>query len=587
MKFLHNYWLLAFVFLPFTLSSQNLQKVHPSVWASMKEGKAEFFIRLKSQADISPAQFLDTKEEKGSFVFNTLKHHAEESQVGLQSFLKAQNVGFQAFWIVNVIFTKGDLSLIEKLSAREDVAEIINNPSSKLSLPAYQDLVPLSTRSVQKLAWGLQKIKADSVWAMGYRGQNIIVAGQDTGYDWEHPGLKPKYRGWNTTTNKADHSYNWHDAIHADTSKRGNPCGYDRNTPCDDNAHGTHTMGTMIGSNDTLIVGVAPDAKWIAARNMDRGDGTLLTYTECFQWFLAPTDTANKNPNPLKAPHVMNNSWGCPPSEGCNTSNMAIMEQALNACRAGGIVVVVSAGNSGSACSSVRDPAAVFAKSFSVGATRSDDTIANFSSRGPVTLDGSGRMKPNISAPGVTVLSTVPGGSFQESGWSGTSMAGPHVAGVVALMISANPKLAGKVDTIERIIESTAKPMTTTQNCGTIEGTKVPNHTYGFGRIDALAAVKKALLYKTTSVKTFDNQTFVKAYPNPFTAEITLYTEGVIGETTIEIFNTNGQLVFSKRDKFIEKNSLLIPLIKSVNGFYFYKIGNGKTVLTGKILKTN
>jgi serine protease AprX len=587
MKYLHNYWFFALLFLPFAVSAQNLQKVHPSVWSAMKEGKTEFFIVLKSQADISPAQFLDTKEEKGIFVFNTLKRHAEQSQVGLQAFLKSQNVDFQAFWIVNAVFAKGDLSLIEKLSAREDVAEIINNPSSKLALPNYQDLVPLSTRGAQKIAWGVQRIKADSVWAMGYRGQNVVVSGQDTGYDWEHPGLKPKYRGWNTTTNKADHSYNWHDAIHADTSKSGNPCGYDRNIPCDDHAHGTHTMGTMIGSYDTLTVGVAPDAKWIAARNMDRGDGTLLTYTECFQWFLAPTDTANKNPNPLKAPHVMNNSWGCPPSEGCNNSNMAIMEQALNACRAGGIVVVVSAGNSGSACSSVKDPAALFSKSFSVGATRSDDTIANFSSRGPVIIDGSGRMKPNVSAPGVTVLSTVPGGSFQENGWSGTSMAGPHVAGVVALMISANPKIAGKVDTIERIIELTARPMTTTQNCGSIEGTNVPNHTYGFGRIDALAAVKKALLYKPTSIKLIDNQTFVKAYPNPFSTEITLYTEGVIGETLVEIFNTNGQRIFFKNENFIEKNSLTIPLINVINGFYFYKIGNGKSVLTGKILKTN
>jgi serine protease AprX len=585
MKYSYNLLSLLLVCFSLSLSAQNLKKVHPSLWASMKGGKAEFFILMRSQADISAAQFLETKEDKGTFVFNTLKRHADEKQADIKAFLKSQNVDFQPFWIVNAIFTKGDLQLIEKLAAREDVAEIVNNPSSKLSLPSYQDFQSLNTRGVQKIAWGVQKIKADSVWALGYRGQNVIVAGQDTGYDWEHPALKPKYRGWNAATNKADHNFNWYDAIHPDTTK--NPCGYDRKTPCDDNAHGTHTMGTMLGSYDTLTVGVSPDSKWIAARNMDRGDGTLQSYTECFQWFLAPTDTLNKNPSPSKAPHVMNNSWYCSESEGCNNSNFNIMEKAMNACRAAGIVVVVSAGNSGSSCSSVTGPPAFFNQSFSVGATRPDDTIAGFSSRGPVTIDGSGRMKPNVSAPGVTVLSTVPGGGFQENGWSGTSMAGPHVAGVVALMISANPKLAGKVDTIERIIEQTAKPMRTTQNCGTVAGTNVPNHTYGFGRIDALAAVKRALLYRPTSVKNIDNQTFVKAYPNPFSAEITLYTEGVVGETLVEIFNANGQRVFSIKENFIEKNNLTIPLTQVVSGFYFYKIGNRKSVLTGKILKRN
>ena len=560
-------------------AQNNLQKVHPSVWDAMQDEKAEFIIVFKEQADLLGAQFLKTKEEKGEYVYKRLKEQAERSQAPVKSILKAQNIDFQSLWITNAIYAKGDLSLIQQIVKREEVAQIINNPKTKRELPNAQEPIGLETRGIQKIAWGVQKIKADSVWALGYRGQNVVVAGEDTGYDWTHPALKPQYRGWNGTT--ADHSYNWYDGIHADTSKSGNPCGYDLKVPCDDDRHGTHTMGTMVGSNDTLITGVAPDAKWIGARNMDRGNGTLESYVECFQFFLAPTDTAKKNPSPRKAPHVINNSWYCSREEGCNESNFGVLEQAMNACRAAGIVVVVSAGNSGSACSTVDGPPAFYAKSFAVGATRSDDTIANFSSRGPVTIDGSGRMKPNVSAPGVQVLSTIPGGSFQSTNWSGTSMAGPHVAGVVALMISANPALAGQVDTIERIIEMTAKPMTTTQNCGTITGTKVPNHTYGFGRVDALAAVKRALLYKITS-KVTETPSVVKVYPNPFSSEITFYTEGSASDIQLDIFNLSGESIYSAKKNTAVFNVILPDLIP---GVYFYRLKNEKINVSGKLMK--
>ena len=204
----------------------------------------------------------------------------------------------------------------------------------------------------------------------------------------------------------------------------------DSQEPCDDQGHGTHTMGTMIGSEGDNQIGVAPDAQWCACRNMERGYGTPFTYIECFEWFLAPTDLNNENPDPSKAPHVINNSWGCPPTEGCNPDNFELMNIVVNNLRAAGIVVVVSAGNDGSGCGSVYTPAAIYEGSFSIGATRSNDTIAGFSSRGPVWSDGSNRLKPNVCAPGTNVRSSVPGGGYDYS--SGTSMAGPHVAGLVA-----------------------------------------------------------------------------------------------------------------------------------------------------------
>jgi serine protease AprX len=118
--------------------------------------------------------------------------------------------------------------------------------------------------------------------------------------------------------------------------------------------------------------------------------------------------------------------------------------------------------------------------------------IASFSSRGPVTVDLSNRLKPNVSAPGVSIRSSTLGGGYGIK--SGTSMAGPHVTGLVALLLSANPDLIGQVSEIETIIEQTALPRTTTQTCGNVPGSQIPNNTYGWGRVDAWAAVRSTLV---------------------------------------------------------------------------------------------
>ena len=580
--------LFSFLFFTLNANAQAWQsKVTSSVFEALQRHSAtEILVVMREQGDLSSVNPQATKEEKGEKVVNILRGIAGRSQVDIKQFLTVESVDFQAFWLVNVLHLTTDLTLLKNLAERSDVLEITNNPKSKLSLPPQNGNSNLPENLLK--TWGITRIGADSVWSLGYRGQGVVVGGADTGYGWTHPALKTKYRGWNAATNTADHNYNWFDAIKPDSITAGNPCGTNATAPCDDQQHGTHTMGTMVGGfqingTDSTAVGVAPDARWIGARNMDRNNGTLARYIACFQWFTAPTDLAGRLPNPKLAPHVINNSWYCDASEGCIPSNYNLMEQALNATRASGIVVVVSAGNAGPNCSSFPGPAGFFDKAFSIGATQSNDTIAGFSSRGPVTNDGSNRRKPNVSAPGVGVLSTFPNGNFGV--YSGTSMAGPHVVGAVALMISANPQLAGQVDTIERILELTCRPMQTTQNCGTISGLSIPNNTYGWGRINALEAVKKGLLYRRPTTKVVENQTFIKVSPNPFSSEISINTEGVVGETKVIIFNVNGQIIVEKTSMFAPSNTLTIALPNMPNGIYFYKIYNKNVTLGGKIVK--
>jgi subtilisin family serine protease len=217
------------------------------------------------------------------------------------------------------------------------------------------------------------------------------------------------------------------------------------------------------------------------------GNGTPARYTECFEWFIAPY-ALGANPtsgNPSLAPDVINNSWGCLVSEGC--TNPDDLQTIVDNVKAAGILVVASAGNSGSTCSSIDTPIATYASSFTVGATGAfTDQMAGFSSRGPVTVDGSNRLKPDVVAPGVSIYSSfVPGNNYRS--WQGTSMAAPHVAGLAALLISAEPGLRGKVDLLENIIEQSAVHLNTSETCGNTDGL-IPNNTFGWGRIDALAA---------------------------------------------------------------------------------------------------
>jgi subtilisin family serine protease len=471
--------------------------VAPPVWeATAGGGEAEFLVILADQADLGVPSAAclpsaSTREARLRCVYDTLREVALRSQASLRAELDGAGVDYRPFYIANMLAVKGDRALLARLAARPEVARVAANPRIRQPLPEpYSNGARLHPS--QGIEWNVVRVNADDVWTLGYTGQAIVVAGQDTGYDWDHPALIDQYRGYNGVT--ATHDYNWHDAIH--TNSHGyNPCGADSSEPCDDHGHGTHTMGTIVGDDGGgNQIGVAPGARWIGCRNMDNGYGTPATYAECFEFFLAPYPVGGDpfaDGVPSLAPHVINNSWTCPPSEGCEPDTLQTVVENV---RAAGIVVVASAGNYGAACSTVNSPIAIYDAAFSVGASDSSDGIASFSSRGPVAVDGSGRLKPDVTAPGVGVRSSLLGGGYGSN--SGTSMAGPHVAGTVALLWSAAPRFVGDVGATERIIAGTARPRTTTQGCGGDGPGDVPNNVYGWGIVDALAAVQASQVSK-------------------------------------------------------------------------------------------
>ncbi len=499
-------------------------KVDRAVLEASARGEADFLVVLRDQADLSAARHIRVKQDRGRWVYETLRALAMRTQGDLVGALHALGVEHRAFWVVNMVQVRGDRAVVERLAGAPEVARIVADATLQRNPPRIDSAPPgaapdlaAPTRNaapdpprVATVEWNVQNVNAPAVWAQGITGRGAVVGGMDTGYEWDHPALRPQYRG--AQRGVVQHDYNWHDAIHS-----GGPlhCPSDSPEPCDGDlsGHGTHTMGTAVGDDGRgNQIGVAPDALWIGCRCWEQRFRTRLSYvTECLEWFIAPTTVQGMNADPAMAPHAITNSWVCDPAEGCTDPNVLL--QVVENVRAAGIVVVAGAGNDGPECTTVVYPPAIYGASFSVGATTSTDAIAVFSSRGPVLVDGSARMKPDISAPGQNVRSSIPGGGFQ-GGWNGTSMATPHVSGAVALLVSAVPALAGQVEEIEDILRTSAVPLTTAEGCGGDSEFAVPNNTFGHGRLDVWAAYQEALA-RQTAVDDPETQPTPDANPLP------------------------------------------------------------------------
>jgi bacillopeptidase F len=462
-----------------------------------KDGKRTYIVYLKEQADLEPAQLMATRLARRQAVVSALQATAQRTQADILAYLERQRsagkvTGYTSYWIFNGLAVSGDLETLLALAARPEVEIIRANHKHRLvnwetgksgnwetgksgnwetgksvnretGLPIYRSTnLPIyqSTKS-QVVEWNIAQVRADEVWRdFDVTGRGVVVANLDTGVDWTHPALRDQYRGAN-----GNHGYNWFDFT--DTYP---------NAPADGDGHGTHTMGTILGfdPDSDFYIGMAPDAQWIAVKVFDDdGVGYDAWIHAGFQWLLAPTDVNGRNPDPGKAPDVVNNSWGPFPP---NVADLTFLPD-VQALRAAGIFPVFSAGNEGELGDGTVGAPAGLPESFAVGATNFDDTVASFSSRGPSFW---GEFKPEVCAPGVDIRSSIPGGGY-EGGWSGTSMAAPHVAGLAALLLSANRTLT--LDELETFMRFTADDF----------GEVGPDNACGWGRIDAYDAVRWVL----------------------------------------------------------------------------------------------
>jgi subtilisin family serine protease len=256
-----------------------LAKIEPLVLQELAErSQTDYFIWLTEKADLSPAADLPSKEAKGQFVFDALTSTAERTQAELRAYLDSQGANYRAYYIANKILVRqGSETLLLEVAARGDVARITANHDFQLQEPFIRP--NREERGPVGIEPNLTFVNADDVWALGYTGTGIVVAGNDTGLDWDHPALIEQYRGWNGST--ADHNYNWWDAT-----------GTYPTVPDDGHGHGTHTTGTMVGDDGgSNRIGIAPGAETVHCKNMTNGgSGTDATFTDCFEWDLAPWD---------------------------------------------------------------------------------------------------------------------------------------------------------------------------------------------------------------------------------------------------------------------------------------------------------
>jgi subtilisin family serine protease len=485
------------------LSTLNLSaaKVSVGVYRGMEAKKtAEILVSFGGTADALKA--FSHGNADPTKVYQALVAHASSKQKNVLDWLTSDPAvagsNYESFWISNSLYieqaTKEQVSKIEKFPEVFNISLLQKEDSIQVPAPinVQLDAINITERrrlkvliNDQEVEESIKRIGAPSLWAKRIEGAGIVVGSIDTGVRETHRILAGRWRkkkGWYDPSKKAA-------------------------TPYDDHGHGTHTIGTMVGLNG---YGVAPRAQFIACKGCSNDNGEQIcdpkALLSCAQFMMCPTDATGDNPDCSLKPHVINNSWG-------STGRAHLFCDAIAAWRAVGIIPVFSVGNIDNkvhklpACGTVLGPSdspdVIAVGATGVSEKTGKDVIESTSARGP-TLDG--RIKPDISAPGLNIVSAHYKSDNMGSETSGTSMAAPHVTGAVALLLSFLPDLSydqvynfltKSVDTsmlepIERqhgfCLSKLRQRLGQKGNTGFV----YPNNFYGWGRLNVSRAYKLA-----------------------------------------------------------------------------------------------
>ncbi len=397
-------------------------KLSPALQAQMRvsgSGPFDVIVRMETQAIEADPALRRLGSESGTpaardrlgTTIRSLQAEAKRSQARILAMLTAQRAAgkadaIQSFWIFNGLATSADADTILAMAALPEVASIVLDET--LTAPS------LSAAADEPVQWNVSMVKVPALWELGYRGQGMVAANLDTGVYLDHPDLADRWRGG---ANSWFDPYGQH-LFPADVA--GGSTG-----------HGTSTISIMVGgSTSGSSEGIAPEAQWIAAKIFDdRGQGQLSAIHAAYQWVLDP----DGNPVTDDAPDVVNSSWTFL-SVGCNLE----FELDLEALRAGGVLPVFAAGNLGgranTSVSPANNPAA-----FAVGAVDRDLALYAYSSQGPSSCMDAPAY-PAIVAPGVDVIAADANGLHHLV--SGTSLAAPHVSGLLLLLLQAFPGMS-------------------------------------------------------------------------------------------------------------------------------------------------